>query len=256
MSTACITGATAGIGASFANLLAARGYDLVLVARDTGRLEAQAGRLRELHHVMVEVMPADLATTVGRDVVATRVRDAERPVDVLVNNAGFGLNQRFISGDLEREEELLEVLVRAVLVLTHAALPGMVERDCGHVINVSSVAGWVPMGTYSAAKAWVTVFSESLRAELSSTPVSVTAVCPGFTRTEFHDRARMKVSSMPYWMWLDADDVAAEALDDALSGRSVSVPSHRYQALALATRYAPRSLVRRAAAVTPRPRRK
>lgn len=255
MSTACITGATAGIGASFANLLAARGYDLVLVARDAARLQAHAEKLRATHDVMVEVLPADLATATGRGDVSQRLRDSQRPVDILINNAGFGLNQRFVSGDLDREEELLEVLVRAVLVLTHAALPGMVERDNGHVINVSSVAGWVPMGTYSAAKSWVTVFSESLRSELTGTGVTVTAVCPGFTRTEFHDRAHMKVSSMPGWMWLESDDVAAQALEDALAGHIVSVPSHRYQALAMASRYAPRSLVRRLAAVTPRPRR-
>jgi short-subunit dehydrogenase len=144
--------------------------------------------------------------------------------------------------------------VVAVLRLTHAALPGMVERGSGFVINISSIAAWAPMGTYSAAKSWVTVFSESLRSELSGTGVSVTAVAPGFTHTEFHERARMRSDSLPEWAWLNAEDVAREALEDARHGRALSVPSHRYQAFSIATRYAPRTLVRRATSLYPRPR--
>ncbi len=164
--TACITGATAGIGQAFAEELASEGSDLVVVARDTGRLEALAERLADEHGIHVEVLTADLSTDDGCTLVMQRLADGDRPIDLLVNNAGFGVNQAFVAGSLADEERLLDVLVRATLRLTHAALPGMVQRGRGHVINVSSVAGWVPMGTYSAAKSWVTVFTEGLGSEL------------------------------------------------------------------------------------------
>lgn len=254
MSTACITGATSGIGAAFTTLLAHQGFDLILVARDVERLEALATQLRESEHVLVEVLSADLATDAGTAAVCERLADDDRPVQILVNNAGFGLNQPFVGGDLAREEQLLNVLVRAVMRLSHAVLPGMVQRGSGMVLNVSSVAAWLPMGTYSAAKSWVTVFSESLMTELSGTGVTVTAVCPGYTHTEFQQRAHLKTGSLPEWAWLDAEDVAREALADAKRGRALSVPSHRYQAMSLATRYAPRALVRRATSMYPRPR--
>jgi hypothetical protein len=242
--TACITGATAGIGRAFAEELAAQGSDLVVVARDTTRLEALAERLGSQHGVTVEVLAADLATDAGCTRVMDRLADAARPIDVLVNNAGFGVNQDFVAGSLADEERLLDVLVRATLRLTHAALPGMVQRGRGNVINVSSVAGWVPMGTYAAAKSWVTVFTEGLGADLSGTGVTATAVCPGFTHTEFHERADMDVALIPEWAWLDARRVARDGLRDARSGHAVSVPSKRYGSLALVTQYAPRPLLR------------
>ena len=170
-----------------------------------------------------------------------------------MNNAGFAINQTFVGGDLAEEERLLDVLVRATLRLTHAALPGMVDRGSGIVLNVSSVAGWVPMGTYAAAKSWVTVFTEGLASELSGTGVTVTAVCPGFTRTEFHDRAEMEMSSVPNWAWLDSRRVAAEGLAAARSGRTISVPSKRYGSMSVAVQYIPRPLLRRATTLTQRP---
>lgn len=256
MSTACVTGATAGIGACFANELAARGYDLILVARDETRLNKAAEHLRANHKILVEVLPADLCTDLGCAEVSQRLADSSRPVEILVNNAGFGVNQPFIGGDLTSEEAMLNLLVRAVLRLTHAALPCMVQRGAGSVINVSSIAGWLPVGTYSAAKAWVTVFSESMAAELRGSGVTVTAVCPGFTHTEFHQRAQMRVDVLPEWMWLDARKVAQDGLEAALSGRAVNVPSYRYQAMALASRYLPRPLVRRASRLAPVTRRR
>ncbi len=256
METACITGATAGIGLAFAELLATQGTDLVVVARDAQRLQALATRLRSAHGVAVEVLAADLSTDEGCTAVMARLADGDRPVDVLVNNAGFALNQPFVGGELAAEESLLDVLVRATLRLTHAALPGMVERGRGSVINVSSVGAWAPMGTYSAAKSWVTVFTESLGAELVGTGVHATAVCPGYTHTELHDRAQMKVDSIPDWAWLDARQVAEEGLRDARAGKAVSVPSTRYHALALAAQYVPRPLLRRAVGLAPRPRRR
>ncbi len=249
--TACITGATAGIGLAFAELLAEQGDDLIVVARDTARLDALALRLADEHGVAVEVLTADLATDEGCMAVMARLADDQRPVDVLVNNAGFGVNHDFVGGSLADEERLLDVLVRAPLRLTHAVLPGMVQRRDGIVINVSSVAGWVPMGTYAAAKSWVTAFTEGLGAELAGTGVTATAVCPGLTHTEFHQRADMTVSSIPEWAWLDASRVAADGLRAARAGRVVSVPSKRYRSLTLALQYTPRSVLRRIVSATP-----
>ncbi|MEU4418951.1 SDR family NAD(P)-dependent oxidoreductase, partial [Nocardia salmonicida] len=153
--TALITGPTAGIGHEFARQLAARGHDLVLVARDQARLEQVAEELRTTYAVEIEVLPADLANPDQLAQVEARLAEAGRPVDLLVNNAGFGLKERFLDNDIETEQRQQDVLVKAVLRLTHAALGGMVARGGGGVINVSSVAAFLPRGTYSAAKAWV-----------------------------------------------------------------------------------------------------
>ena len=241
MGTALITGATSGIGLAFARTLARRGHDLVLVARDRERLDVVAAELRG-HRVEVEVLAADLADRSQMAMVEERLR--AKPVEILVNNAGFGVPQRFSTGDLDAEQQMLDVLVTAVMRLTHAALPGMVARGSGAVLNVSSVAGWITGGTYSAAKAWVTVFSESLSIELAGTGVHVTAVCPGYTHTEFHQRASMEMDSVPEWMWLDTQDVVDRALVDVRKGRPVSVAGTQYKALSLAAQYLPRPLVR------------
>ena len=241
MSTALITGATSGIGLAFARTLARRGHDIVLVARDRERLDLVATELRG-HRVEVEVISADLTERDQLAVVEDRLR--ERPVEILVNNAGFGVPQRFSDGDLAIEQQMLDVLVTAVMRLTHAALPGMIARGSGAVLNVSSVAGWITGGTYSASKAWVTVFSESLSLELAGTGVHVTAVCPGFTHTEFHQRASMEMDALPEWMWLDPQDVVDRALADVRKGRPVSVAGRQYKALSLAAQYLPRPLVR------------
>jgi short-subunit dehydrogenase len=249
MTTALVTGPTAGIGAEFARQLAARGTDLVLVARDEGRLAELAGQLAQRHRVRCEVLPADLSDRAALAVVEERLRDRERPIDLLVNNAGFGVNQLFADGDLEAEQRMLDVLVSAVMRLTHAALPGMLARGTGGVINVSSVAGFIAGGTYSAAKSWATVFSESVDRQLDGSGVHVMALCPGFTHTEFHQRGGMDVDHLPDWMWLDAPDLVAAALRDFARGRTVSVPGAQYKALSTIARYAPRPLVRRASGV-------
>lgn len=241
MGTALITGATSGIGLAFARTLARRGHDLVLVARDRERLDVVAAELRG-HRVEVDVLVADLADRAQLATVEERLR--ARPVEILVNNAGFGVPQKFSTGDLEAEQQMLDVLVTAVMRLTHAALPGMIARGSGAVLNVSSVAGWITGGTYSAAKAWVTVFSESLSIELAGTGVHVTAVCPGYTHTEFHQRASMEMDAVPEWMWLDTQDVVDRALVDVRKGRPVSVAGTQYKALSLAAQYLPRPLVR------------
>jgi short-subunit dehydrogenase len=243
MTTALITGATAGIGAAFARRFAAARYDLVLVARDAERLERTAGELRLLGAGEVEAISADLSTAVGRAVVEDRLADPLRAVDVLVNNAGFGQGSAFLAHPVEEEETLLDVHVRAVLRLTRAAVPGMIDRGRGAIINVSSVAAFVPRGTYSAAKAWVTSFSESLAAEVHGTGVRVLALCPGFTHTEFHERADIDTHDIPSWMWLEADEVVEGALKDLRRGVPVSIPSVQYKALTAVSRYVPRGLV-------------
>lgn len=226
-----MTGPTAGIGFSFARALAASGHDLVLVSRDAARLEQVAEQLRDRYAVAVEVLPADLSDRVQVAVVADRLRQDARPVDLLVNNAGFGVKGRFVGGDLDAEVRQLDVLATAVLVLCHAALPGMVARGRGAVVNVSSVAGFGPMGSYSAAKAWCTSFTEHLAADVRGTGVTVTALCPGFVRTEFHERAGMAVGSRSSGWWLDPDDLVEDCLRDVRRGRVLSVPTRRYRAL-------------------------
>ena len=256
MTAALVTGASAGLGAEFCRQLAASGHDLVLVARDPERLEQLAHRLRTDHEVRVEVLPADLADRAALQRVADRVAgdgsgdphapgvsDGVGSIDLLVNNAGFGLRTAFSASALADEERALDVMCRAVLVLSHAAARSMGARGYGGIINVSSVAGYAAMGSYSAAKAWVTTFSESLAVELAPRGVCVTAVCPGFTRTQFHDRAEMDMSRLPDRLWLRAEDVVADALEAVRRGRPVSVPGWQYKVLTGVLRAAPRRLV-------------
>ncbi|HET6627353.1 MAG TPA: SDR family oxidoreductase [Nocardioidaceae bacterium] len=240
--TALVTGPTAGIGHSFATALAGRGYDLVLVARHRQRLEDLATELRRVHGVDVEVLPADLADRAALASVEARLRDPARPVDLLVNNAGFGHRRPFTDNDIDDEQEMLDVLVTAVLRLTHAAVRPMVARGSGAIINVSSVAGYLPRGTYSAAKAYVTSFTEWLDLTYRDRGVRAMALLPGFTRTEFHARMDVSRDSAPAWMWLDADRLVREALDDLDRGRTISVPSRRYKVLAALARYTPSSV--------------
>ncbi len=247
MSVALITGASSGIGRSFAGHLAAAGYDLVVVARDTARLEALAAELSAAHGVAVEVLPADLADAKQCLVVEERLADGARPVDLLVNNAGFSLRKPFIANAADEEERMLDVLVRAVLRLSHAAAVAMADRGRGAIVNVSSIAGFVPRGTYSAHKAWVTFFSEMLAAQLAPRGVRVMALCPGFVRTEIWERAGRDPHRVPSWAWLDVDELVVSALRDLERGKVVSVPSLRYKAARTLARVAPRRLlVRRA----------
>lgn len=248
--TALVTGATAGIGAAFARQLAAGGHDLVLVARDRGRLAATAEHLRGAHGVAAEVLAADLSTTEGCAPVEARLTDPDRPVDVLINNAGTSLNRPFLRSSTEDEERLLALNVHAVMRLTHAALRPMVERRLGAVVNVSSVSGFaavMPGSTYSASKAWVTNFSESMAHLVRPYGVRVMAVCPGYTRTEFHQRAGINMSKTPDWMWLDADEMVREALRDLARGKAVSVPNWKYKLAVWGMRHLPRRVLQAAA---------
>lgn len=245
--TAVVTGATAGIGASFARQLATQGYDLVLVARDGQRLASFAAELVAEHGVEAVSMPADLATEAGCEVVEERLRSVRAPVDMLVNNAGLGLNVPFVRSTVSDEDRLLRLNVHAVMRLTLAVLPVMVGRRQGDVINVSSVSGFgavMPGSTYPASKAWVINFSESMAQAVARRGVRVMALCPGYTRTEFHQRAGIDMSKTPSWLWLDADAVVRDGLRDLRRGRSVSVPDWRYKVAVALLRHSPRPLVR------------
>lgn len=236
MPTALVTGATAGIGAAFVRRLAREGYDLVLVARDADRLSAVAASVGG-----AEVLRADLSVPADVAVVEQRAGS----VDLLVNNAGFGHRGRFLDVPVDDELEMVRVHVDAVLRLTSAAVRGMVARGSGDVVNVASVAAFFPRGTYGASKAWVVSFSEAVRQDVGGRGVRVMALCPGFTHTEFHDRAGMDMSRLPSVLWLSADFVVAEALKDLRAGKAVSVPGWQYKALVAGGRLVPRSLAGR-----------
>jgi short-subunit dehydrogenase len=240
-----ITGPTAGIGRAFADALAGEGYDLTLISRDQTRLEQVAADLTSHNSVDCQVLPADLA-----DLDATRrvERQLEMdPVDVLVNNAGFGQPRTFEHQDVEAEQRGLDVLVRAVMRLTHAAVAPMLARGSGDIINVSSVGGFLPGGSYSAHKAWVTSFSTWAHFHYRPAGVRVIAVCPGFVRTEFHARLSADMQHVPRWLWLSPGDVVADAMADLRAGKSISISSRRYRTLVAASRVLPREVVGRLA---------
>jgi len=237
-----VTGPTAGIGRAFAEALAARGHDLVLVARNEARLEEVAEHLRHSHGVHVEVLVADLVDRNALARVEARVADPDHPISMLVNNAGFGHKSPFTENTVDDEQAMLDVLVTAVMRLSHAAVRPMLARGDGAIINVASVAAFLPRGTYSAAKAYVVSFSEWLDLTYRDRGVRGMALCPGFVRTEFHGRMGVGQDSAPRWMWLDADRLVREALDDLDKGRSISIPTKRYKVLSAAARYTPSSL--------------
>lgn len=240
---ALITGPTSGLGAGYARRFARDGYDLVLVARDVDRLVDLAAELRAAHRIDVEVLPADLSDAADRDKVCARLAAG---VQVLVNNAGFGTSGELWSTEPAVLQRQLDVNVTAVMHLTRAALPSMRAAGKGSVINIASVAGLLSGrgSTYSASKAWVVSFSEGLANGLNGTGVGVHAVCPGFVRTEFHQRAGIDMASIPGPLWLSVDDVVDESLADVAKGTVVSIPGVQYKVLTTAGRLVPRRLVR------------
>lgn len=251
MPTALVTGASSGIGAAFARRLAKDGYSLILVARNESRLRDAAPRLRAAGAPAVEVLAADLADSAGRAAVRARLEatDSARAVDVLINNAGMGLGKSFLGSSPEELRVLLDVNVTAVMELTHAALPGMIARGRGGIVNISSIAGMLPGrgSTYGASKAWVTAFTEGVALTARRRGVAMVAVCPGFVRTEFHERANMDMTGKPRWVYVPMDTVVRQSLAALWSGRTVVVPGPLYKLVALAARLAPRALIRRAA---------
>lgn len=251
---ALVTGASSGIGAAFAARLAEDGSDLVVVARRLDRLEAMAVDLGARHGVRVEALAADLTDCEQLAAVESRLRDPDRPVDLLVNNAGVGGHGAFASLDVDAVEAMVRLNLLAPVRLTSAVLPGMVARGSGGIVNVSSISGEQPIpfvATYSATKAFLTSLSESLHDELRGTGVAVTAVLPGFTRSEFHDRADMG-RSIPGLFWIRSEDVAAAALGAVARNRAICVPRLPYRGLVGLSRHAPRGLVRRVAGMVGR----
>jgi hypothetical protein len=245
MAIALITGATAGIGAQYARLLAKEGFDLILVARNKNRLASTAKSLNKEFGVKVEILPADLTKPVLLEKVRKRLSDSRKPIEVLINNAGFGINKSFLVSNLSDEQGLLDVLVTAPMRLTHAVLPIMKERNSGTIVNVSSVASWIAGGSYSAAKSYLTVLTESLHTELRPTKIKISALCPGFTRTEFHERGRMKMNGLPNFMWLSAEEVVGKSWRDVNAGKVISIPGWQYLILSSISRFGPRPMVRR-----------
>jgi short-subunit dehydrogenase len=228
MATALVTGATAGIGAAYANLLAKEGFDLVLVARDLPRLNKVAKELGKTFGIKTECIKADLTKPAQLAKVEKRLASTSKPIEVLVNNAGFGIKDSFLASDLNREQELLDVLVTAPMRLTHAVLPAMVKRNKGVIVNVSSVASFIAGGTYSAAN------------------IKVSALCPGFTKTEFHARGNMKMGGLPNYMWTDVNNVVKKSWKYAKAGKVICIPGWQYMLLSTIARIAPRPIVRKA----------
>lgn len=239
---ALVTGATAGIGLEFARQLADRGHDVVLVARDADRLALVADELRRTGRE-VEVLPADLTERDQLATVEARVADPDRPVELLVNNAGFGLKGRFLDNDPDDEERMLDILITAPMRLSHAALRAQTARSHGGIINVSSVASFLPRGTYGAAKMWLNRFGEWAAAEYGPRGITVMTLCPGFVKTEFHQRMGVRRGSG--FMWLEADFLVREALEDYDRGRVLSVPGVQYKAIRAATQVIPTRALQR-----------
>ncbi len=244
---ALITGGSAGIGAAFARQLAARGHDLILVARHRDRLEAFARELERDHGVRAEALAADLVTDEGQRVVEERIRGEEH-LALLVNNAGVGSRGSFTDLDLAPQDRMHRLHVLATMRLTHAALQGMIARRRGAIINVSSVAGYVATPgsvSYCATKHWMNVFTEGLYLELKNagSPVVVQALCPGFTVSEFHDHLDFDRSAIPSWLWLKADDVVAESLRGLDRGRLFVVTGWQYKLAVLLIKLVPARLV-------------
>jgi hypothetical protein len=243
---ALVTGASSGIGAAFARALANRGFDLILVARRADRLAQLARELETAAGIRAETLAADLAVDTEIARVEERIAGEER-LEILINNAGFGSRGMFFAVDRESQDRMHRVHVLATMRLTHAALPGMLARGAGHVINVSSVAafGSTPGGvSYCATKAWMNSFSEALALELrcAGSAVRIQALCPGFTRTEFHDVAGMDRKTIPGSWWMTAEDVVQASLDGLESGKLFVVPGLLYKIIVLLSKLTPRAV--------------
>jgi short-subunit dehydrogenase len=251
--TALVTGASSGIGAAVVAQLAADGVVTVVVARRADRLDALAARWPGL----VEPLAADLETREGRDLVVARLRDRERPIDLLVNNAGYGLDGPFAERPAADHLGQVALNVQALVELTTAALDAMVARHRGWLLQVSSLAGFVPApgaAVYAATKAFVTSLAEALSEELRGSGVAVSALCPGFTRTEFHARSGSDTATdrVPRWAWMSAESVAAAGLHGLATGTVVVVPGTGYRLLASVAAVLPHRLVRRVSGLVAR----
>lgn len=248
--TALVTGASAGIGQAFAELLAARGYTMVLVARRRDRLETLARTLIDRHGVSVHICVDDLADPTAPARIAEWLGAQSLPIDVLINNAGYGLPGSYLKSSWAEHQRFIQVMMTAVCELTYRLLPGMVERGWGRIINVASVAGMVPSPAghtmYGASKAFLIRFSEALNAEGQEHGVHVTALCPGFTYSEFHDvlGTREQMNTMPKFLWLQASEVALEGYDAVMRGEPVFVNGRIYRFLVWLAAAMPRGVTK------------
>lgn len=247
--TALVTGASAGIGLAFVHDLASRGYHLILTARRRARLDALAAEVATRYGVRAHVLVDDLADPAAPERLVTALSEQQLIVDILVNNAGYGVPGRYVSTTWNQQRDFLQVMVVAVSELTHRLLPAMIERRFGRIINVASLAGLLPgvagHTLYAASKAFLITFSESLALETIQHGIHVTASCPGFTLSEFHDvtGTRAQVNKFPRFMWLDAARVARESVDAVMRGERVYVPGPVNRSLATAARVLPRRVV-------------
>ena len=252
---ALVTGASSGIGEAFARRLAERGDDLVLVARNGGRLHALADELKGHYGTATEVIAADLTDPDQLVIVEKRLGDDQHPVDILVNNAGFGTSGDFATLPIEGEVNELDLNIAALVRLSHAALGSMIERRSGAILNVASVAAFQPAprsATYAATKAFVLSFSESLHEEVKGAGIKVSCLCPGFTHSNFHARADIDKEIVPGPLWLTADAVARAGIAGLDRNVAVVVPGSVYKATAVATRMFPRTVVRKVASAVTR----
>ena len=252
MTTALVTGASAGIGREFARQLSVRKHDVVLVARDGERLDALAHDLERAYGTTPEPLPADLLTAEGLAAVEARIADPDRPVDIVVNNAGFTTFGQFSEIDIDREVDEIRLNVLALVRLTHAALAVMEPRGAGAVVNVSSLAAYQPSptsATYSATKAFVNSFTQAVHEEARPRGVHVLLVCPGYTHTEFHERAGLGAPGAPEFFWQTPEQVVTAALRDLDRGRAVSFPGVLNRTLAAVSSVTPAGITRRAAGI-------
>jgi short-subunit dehydrogenase len=247
--TALVTGASSGIGAAFAEVFAAHGFDLILVARREDRLREAATRIARAHRVRTHVFVSDLSDPAAPSRLCAEIAERGLTVDALVNNAGYGVSGSYLDSSWDTHRAMLQVMVGATAELTHRLLPGMIDRGYGRVINVSSLAGLVPAPAghtlYAATKALSVRFSEALSGEVAKFGVHVTALCPGFTRSEFHDvtGTREKVDKLPAWLWMDAAIVAQQGFDAVMAGKPIHIPGRVNRTIAVLARVVPMSIV-------------
>jgi uncharacterized protein len=246
--TVVVTGASAGIGAELCRQLARRNYNVVLVARRAERLHELAEELRLSHGIHADVDACDLTDAGARAQLVERLREGEREIAGVCNNAGFGTVATLLKSDLEREQQVVRLNVEAVHHLTGAFLPRMVERGAGAILNVASTAAFQPLpgfATYAASKAFVQSFSEAVHAELGGTGVTVTCLCPGFTHTEFPENAEAAEAEglIPGFLWMEAPEVARVGIEAMVAGRRTAIPGLRNRASMIGGRMAPRSVL-------------